>query len=415
MQRARSGACAQRRGGSGGACAAARLRGFWGVALLPQWQLRAELARTLAMAGLITEAISLFRSLELWEDMVAALMMFPTRKDEAIDLVRSEIERNPTPNMWCNLGELTGDEEAFHTAWRLSARGVATHTCARAKLSLGAAAMKRDAWDEARTHLHEACEVRPHSSEAWYACAVCSLHLEQEEQALTDLRRVVSLDPQHPQAWASLAALFARSKQRKEALFAYRESCRLQPTAPSFWLGAAMICFELGLFEESVFRAKRALDVGSPPDAELASLLAQVAAKSVASLEGVSGSRLTPRVQELCVLHCEKEPNAPKHWAVRAYLARECGPPAEQRAALFGQLEALRARPEWRTEVAALDLLSEVAAQLVEARLDGGDDAEVRPRPPPPERGGRSQGQALLQADDHQRKWHRAGMPIPCR
>ena len=82
--------------------------------------------------------------------------------------------------------------------------------------------MKRDAWDEARTHLHEACEVRPHSSEAWYASAVCSLHLEQEEQALTDLRRVVSLDPQHPQAWASLAALFARSKQRKEALFAYR-------------------------------------------------------------------------------------------------------------------------------------------------------------------------------------------------
>ena len=63
-----------------------------------------------------------------------------------------------------------------------------------------------------------------------------------------------------------------------------------------------------------------------------------MAAKSVASLEGVSGSRLAPRVQELsnpnpnptptpspnqvqelCALHCEKEPNAPKHWAVRAY------------------------------------------------------------------------------------------------
>ena len=42
-----------------------------------------------------------------------------------------------------------------------------------------------------------------------------------------------------------------------------------------------------------------------------------MAAKSVASLEGVSGSRLAPRVQELCTLHCEKEPNAPKHWAVR--------------------------------------------------------------------------------------------------
>ena len=62
---------------------------------------------------------------------------------------------------------------------------------------------------------------------------------------------------------------------------------------------------------------------------------------------------------------------------MRAYLARECGPPAEQRAALLGQLDALRARREWRTELAALDLLSEVAAQLVEARLEGGDQKEA--------------------------------------
>ena len=43
-------------------------------------------------------------------------------------------------------------------------------------------------------------------------------------------------------------------------------------------------------------------------------------------------------MQELCALHCEREPGAPKHWAVRAYLARECGAPAEVRAALPGQL-----------------------------------------------------------------------------
>ena len=33
-----------------------------------------------SIAGLIGEAITLFRSLELWEDMVAALMMYPSRK-----------------------------------------------------------------------------------------------------------------------------------------------------------------------------------------------------------------------------------------------------------------------------------------------------------------------------------------------
>ena len=47
------------------------------------------------------------------------------------------------------------------------------------------------------------------------------------------------------------------------------------------------------------------------------------------------------------------------------------------RAALLGQLEALRARPEWRKHAAALEQLSEVAAQLVEARLEGGDMKEA--------------------------------------
>ena len=47
------------------------------------------------------------------------------------------------------------------------------------------------------------------------------------------------------------------------------------------------------------------------------------------------------------------------------------------RAALLGQLEALRARPEWRAHAAALEQLSEVAAQLVEARLEGGDMTEA--------------------------------------
>ena len=49
---------------------------------------------------------------------------------------------------------------------------------------------------------------------------------------------------------------------------------------------------ELALFEEAVFRAKRALEMGSPPDAELASLLAQAAAKGVSSSEGASGRRV---------------------------------------------------------------------------------------------------------------------------
>ena len=63
---------------------------------------------------------------------------------------------------------------------------------------------------------------------------------------------------------------------------------------------------------------------------------------------------------------------------MRAFFARECGPPAELRAALTGQLAALKSKTAWTTDAETLNVLSEVAAQLVEARLDGGDEEEVK-------------------------------------
>lgn len=47
---------------------------FWSVTLAPSWHLRAELARTMAALGLITEATSMFESLELWDEFVAAML-----------------------------------------------------------------------------------------------------------------------------------------------------------------------------------------------------------------------------------------------------------------------------------------------------------------------------------------------------
>lgn len=48
--------------------AAARLHGYWATAILPSWQLGAELARTLAALGLLAEAQQLFEALELWDE-----------------------------------------------------------------------------------------------------------------------------------------------------------------------------------------------------------------------------------------------------------------------------------------------------------------------------------------------------------
>jgi hypothetical protein len=57
---------------------------------------------------------------------------------QAEEVVQTQLKTNPTPLMWCILGDLTGDESAYEKAWELS-----KHHFARAQRALGNAAAKR--------------------------------------------------------------------------------------------------------------------------------------------------------------------------------------------------------------------------------------------------------------------------------
>ncbi len=76
--------------------------------------------------------------------------MLTGKKSRAIEIVRAQLDPAATPkataastaSLWCYLGDLTGETAHYETAWSVS------RTCARAKLALGAAAMRaeRSAW-----------------------------------------------------------------------------------------------------------------------------------------------------------------------------------------------------------------------------------------------------------------------------
>ena len=73
-------------------------RGLWATALAPRWAVGAELARTLGALSLFTEAVRLFEELELWDEMVAGLIV-RQRGWEAEDIVRRRRDdaRAPRP------------------------------------------------------------------------------------------------------------------------------------------------------------------------------------------------------------------------------------------------------------------------------------------------------------------------------
>ena len=354
------------------AVASARLACFWASSLAPIWTLQAELARTMASLGLLGEATKLFEQLELWEEFVAAMVAMNQRA-QAEAVVRQRLETAPTPTMWCYLGDLTDETCHYERAWALS-----EGKCARAKLSLGAAAVKGERWAEGRSHLLDALGVKAHYAEASFCAGVCSLKLEDAAAAMSDFRKVVALDPSHFQAWSNLGVLFNRDGQKREALYAFREACRLRGDQWQLWQQQAATAIELGCFELALFACTKASETGGPPSVQAASIIVQAVAKDLRTAEGSRAGRLLPRARALCEANCAKEPDVNAHWEVRLHLERECGTRADLRQALKEQVAALENSTLWETDVKALDEFSEAVAQLVELQLECGEAGEFK-------------------------------------
>lgn len=96
-------------------------------------------------------------------------------------------------------------------------------------------------------------------------------------------------------------------------------------------------------------------------------------AKDVKGRDGLSSRRLLDKARALLDANCQARPLEAIHWESRAHLEKDCGSSADVRACLQAQLAAYRKHSAWRTDPSALDAVSEVAAQLVEAKLDAGE------------------------------------------
>ena len=119
---------------------------------------------------------------------------------------------------------------------------------------------------------------------------------------------------------------------------------------------------------------------GGPADAEVTSLVAQALHTRLLAAHGATGDRLFAKLRAFCVLCCTKEPQLPKHWAVRVYVERECGGGSrrELRDALVGQAAALKEHTAWKTDADTLAALVEATAQLAVEVIDEADVAQAR-------------------------------------
>ena len=88
---------------------------------------------------------------------------------KAEKLIREQLSSSPSPDLWCVLGGLTGDEAHLHRAWADSGG-----SCARAMRDLARMEMKRGDTEAAIQHMRAALDLNPLRPHDWFVLGVAS-------------------------------------------------------------------------------------------------------------------------------------------------------------------------------------------------------------------------------------------------
>eukprot|EP00455_Lapot_gusevi_P007267 TRINITY_DN1311_c0_g2_i2.p1 TRINITY_DN1311_c0_g2~~TRINITY_DN1311_c0_g2_i2.p1 ORF type:complete len:955 (+),score=300.22 TRINITY_DN1311_c0_g2_i2:74-2866(+) len=209
----------------------------------PVWEVKRALAHQYHALSFTKTALELFQQLHLWDDAIQCMIQIGLRED-AERLIRSRLEVEPTPHLWCLLGDVLDQDEPYHTAWQVSGQRYA-----RAQRSLADAARKREQHREALEHYTLALAINPLFPQCWYSKGWCALQLEELSIACVAFGRVVAIDPEYGEAWNNLAAVHLKTEQWPQALHALEQSSRLLRDNWKVWdnfLSAALHCQKWG-------------------------------------------------------------------------------------------------------------------------------------------------------------------------
>lgn len=107
-----------------------RMRFIFVLPFPSQWDLKRELGERYLSLGVAATALQIFEPLELWDNIIQCYQIM-NKKEKGEEIVRKRLEEEPTPLLWCILGDLTDKEEYYENSWELS-----NHHFARAQRSL---------------------------------------------------------------------------------------------------------------------------------------------------------------------------------------------------------------------------------------------------------------------------------------
>jgi tetratricopeptide (TPR) repeat protein len=132
--------------------------------------LRKEYGELLVSCGYVGEAITIFESLELWDNLIYCYCSMG-KKSAAVDLINARLlERPNDPRLWCSLGDVTISDSCYEKALEVS-----NDKSVRAKRALARSAYNRGDFEKSKILWEAAMALNSLYSDGWFALGAAAL------------------------------------------------------------------------------------------------------------------------------------------------------------------------------------------------------------------------------------------------
>ena len=236
LERVRASASAS----AGGSPPASRTPLALATPLPPLHRIAREGADALLATGLVPSALDAYVAVEAW-DAVALCYRLLGKPAAARDVLERRLAVRPTdPRLLCSLGDVTGEEDHYHAALRVTGG-----RSARAHRALAVRAARRKDWAGAVSAWDAALALNPDHTDGWFACGYARLKAGDDPGAAVAFTRVVADDRDHGDAWNNLAAIHLRGGRPAAAFVALQQAVRLKRESWHAWqnyASAALAC-----------------------------------------------------------------------------------------------------------------------------------------------------------------------------
>ena len=334
--------------------------------------LRREMGEQLLAVGAVGAAMAVFEALELWDPLIACLQLAGKRA-EAGTLVRRLLEALPRDaRLWCALGDATGDENHYRTAWEAS-----EHRSARSQRSLARGASGRQDWPGCAAAWELALAINPLHAEGWFGLGYASMQTGDDTRALVAFSRVTAQEAENGEAWNNVAALSLRAGRSAAALSALLECVKHKRDAWQVWDNLATVAARCSAWAQAATACSQLLRLTAgkrcPDEEALASLVDAAAEAPPAAL-------LRTQVGDVLIAAAAGGANTPRFWALSAAHRAAQG---DATGAAECAARRMRAAQDaaWDRDAEAFEAYADACVALAEAHAASGgvrDLAAVR-------------------------------------